>query len=76
MPVVDPVAVADPTPVLSAVSPDRMLDKPGKIRRKGAVKLPGIDPIRDHPNDVGAVPGPIANDEKRPHLDRHRPGHI
>jgi hypothetical protein len=60
--VVDSVAVANIETVLGAISPNRVLDEPGKDLRKRWIELPGIDPLRHGLNYVGATAGPVAGD--------------
>jgi hypothetical protein len=56
----NPVAVADIEPIPGAVLPDRVLDEPGKGLRKRWIELPGIDPLGDGCNTIGAATGPVA----------------
>ena len=60
MTVINAVAVAHIEATLAAIPPDRVLDKPGKGLRKARIELPGIDPLGDGLNDVGAAAGPVA----------------
>jgi hypothetical protein len=59
--IIDAIAVADIEPIPGAVLPDRVLDEPGKSLRKRWIELPGVDPLGDGLNDVGAAAGPVAS---------------
>jgi hypothetical protein len=62
--VINPITVADIETVLAAIAPDRVLDEPGKDLRKRWIELPGIDPLGDGLNDVGAAAGLVAGKAK------------
>ena len=56
--IINAIAVANVEAALAAVCPDRVLDEPGKGLRKRWIELPGIDPLSDGLNNVGAAAGP------------------
>src|SRR5438552_2967540 len=58
--VIDAIAVTDIEAASAAILPDRVLDEPGKGLRKGRIELPGVDPLGDGCNDVGAAARPVA----------------
>jgi hypothetical protein len=54
------IAVANIEAALVAILPDRVLDEPGKGLRKRWIELPGIDPLGNALNNVGAAAQPVA----------------
>jgi len=56
--VINAVAVADIEAVLIAISPNRVLNEPGKGLRKSRVELSSIDPVGHGLNDLCAATGP------------------
>jgi hypothetical protein len=64
-PVVNLIAVADVEALLGAVPPDRVLNEPRERRWEPAVELPGVDPLGDRFDDVGAAAWPVAGDAIR-----------
>ena len=53
--VIDAIAVADVAFVDGAERPNRVLDEPGKIRRKAFVAFAGIGPLRQTFDQVGTA---------------------
>jgi hypothetical protein len=58
--IIDAIAIADIETTLAAILPDRVLDKARKGLRKRWIELPGVDPLGDGCNDVGAAAQPVA----------------
>jgi hypothetical protein len=58
--IVDAIAVAHIEAASAAILPHRVLDEPGEGPWKGWIELPGVDPLGDGGNDVGAAAGPVA----------------
>ncbi len=58
--VVDAVAVAHVEPVLGAVPPYPVLHEPREGFSETRVELPGINPVSDHFNDIGAATASVA----------------
>ena len=54
-PIIDAIAVANIEALLIAIPPDGVLHEPRKHLRKAAIELPGIDLVRNRPNDVGTA---------------------
>jgi hypothetical protein len=59
--IINAVAITDIKAALAAISPDCVLDEPGKGLRKRWIELPGIDPLGDGLNNVGAAAQPVAS---------------
>src|SRR5262249_60243834 len=59
--VINAVAVADIEAVLIAISPNRVLNEPGKGLRKSRVELSSIDPVGHGLNDLCAATGPVTS---------------
>jgi hypothetical protein len=58
--IINPIAVADMEAASAAIPPDRVLDEPGKGLRKGWIELPGVDPLGNGLNNIGAAARPVA----------------
>jgi hypothetical protein len=58
--IVDAIAVADIEAALAAVLLDCVLDEPGEGLWKAQIALPGVDPLGDGLNDVGAAASSVA----------------
>ena len=52
--IINPIAVADAEARRGTVSSDCVLDEPWKRLRKARIELPGIDPLGDGIDNVGA----------------------
>ena len=58
------VQIADVLPALAAISPDVVLNEPGKVGREGRIELPAVNPAGEvvyHPQtpSFGVAPVPI-----------------
>ena len=71
-PEIDAIAVANVEATLAAILPDRVLDEPGKGLRKRRIELPGVDPLGDGCNNVGAAAGRCAGQNARKAQQRGR----
>ena len=60
--IIDLIAVADVEALLGAISPDRKLNEPGEGPWKATIELPGVDPLGDRFDDVGAAAGPVTRE--------------
>ena len=58
--VINAIAITHSQTLLGAVPPDGVLDEARKPLGEGPIKPPGINPVRDPPQDVGAIARAIA----------------
>ena len=58
--VIDPLAVADISTLLSTILPDGVLNEPRKAAGIAPAEFPRVDPISNRPNDVRASTRPVA----------------
>ena len=60
--IVDPVAVADIAALLRAISPDGVLNEPGKAARIASAEFSRVDSVSNGLNDLCATTRPVARD--------------
>jgi hypothetical protein len=60
--IVDPIAVADIAALLRAISPDGVLNEPGKAARIASAEFSRVDSVSNELNNVRALTWPVTRD--------------